>query len=74
MEAAQPIPGSAFPLKVINKVTRPRTYETHTDPEKLWPSDRNSEVYCFGQAHIPFGVTDRTSGPHPRPDPPTDGW
>jgi len=46
----------------------------HKSPEHLFTIRSQLRGLLLGQAHIPFGVTDRTSGPHPWPDPPTDEW
>ena len=62
-----------FPLRGDTQQKYGATRSSQPDrnsPDRNSP-DLNSEDYCFGQAHILFGVTDRTSGPHPRPDPPT---
>src|SRR5207249_11622378 len=51
-------------------VAQPKIHRDQKKPGKQ-PEVATARINCFGQAHVPLGVTGRTSGPHPRPDPPS---
>ena len=70
-----------FPFAKLKVWNHPNIVGIHTGiPKKLlgtkWQQPRiaTARITASDRSMFQAGETDGTSGPHPRPDPPEDGW